>query len=305
VAVLLLAWALGRAPRSAHAQEHAPETTRSRAGLAGAEEARGHPAADEDAVVDLYAPDLATHPAPRGVPAATVRLPARGGAPRAVVVLLHGWSCCAPAMVRRGAGPAGLVRCGDRRVPGWGLGEVVAEAAPEVALVVPQLAVLARDGRPGRFAEPGVPGRWVEEAVARAAAARRATPPAEDAPLVLAAHSAGYETLLAWLRDPRVARRTRAVVLLDALYAGAAPLVEWAAGAPERRLVSVHTVGGRTERETARLLSIARRRLGETAVATQMTPGARVVALPTRAPHGAVPERHLGGLLQALDLAAR
>jgi hypothetical protein len=253
--------------------------------------------------VDVHAPDLASHVVPRGVPTATVRLPDGGRRPSDVVVLLHGWNCCAPAMVRSGDTTAGLVRCGGRAVLGWGLGDIVASSAPAAALVVPQLALLAPDGRPGRFAEPGFAVHWLDAMLRRAAAAVGTQPPPPDAPLLLAAHSAGYETLLAWLRDPSIARRTRAVVLLDALYAGVHPLLAWVAGSPERRVLSVHTLGGRTARETRRLLDLARRRLGPDAVDTstgRMT--ARVIGIATRAPHGAVPGRHLGTLLAALGV---
>src|SRR5690606_38361263 len=130
---------------------------------------------------------------------------------------------------------AGEVRCARRwrTEPGWDL--VRALGPSRARFVLPQLAFRARDGSPGRFREPRFAPRFLDYLGLG------------DGPIVLAAHSAGFESALAWLRSD-VRDRVRAVVLFDALYAGTPTFVEWVAERDDRRLVSYVIGQGSTRR---------------------------------------------------------
>ncbi len=237
---------------------------------------------------------------PEGVPNVVVRPGTSDGAPARFVVLLHGYRGCAEVLVRSGS-----TRCGSRgRVHrGWGLGDAFAASSRDAILVVPQLALLARDGSPGRFAREGYFADFLAElrgAIARELGAR-AAPPA-DAPITLMAHSAGYEAALSVLAHGGVARRVDRVVLFDALYAGAPRFLAWALGDRARSLVSIHTGGGATAAQSRALARAARERLPAAELADHPASlrearGARVVVFETTAPHGRVPIRHLAEVL--------
>lgn len=222
----------------------------------------------------------ASHSLPRGAVSTAAYLPPAlvGGAHAQIIVLLHGWSCCAAAMVT-----SARQRCGGVMRDGWGLGARVDESGTDTLFLVPQLALGARDGSAGRFAQSGFFAAWLSEAL-DALGARLPGDRARwaAAPIALVAHSAGYETALAILRDTHGAGRVRRVVMLDALYAGSAQLVSWLAADDARRVVSVHTRGVATTRENARLVALAQRTLGAAAI------GTRVLVVPTRAGHAAL-----------------
>ena len=223
----------------------------------------------------------ASHVVPRGGATTLAYFPPAlaGGEHARIVVLLHGWSCCAAAIVT-----SARQRCGGVLREGWGLGARIDESETDTLFLVPQLALGARDGSAGRFVEPGFFVAWLSEtldALGPRLPGDRARWAA--APVALIAHSAGYETALAVLRDDDAARRVRRVVMLDALYAGSAQLVAWLASDSTRAVVSVHTRGVSTTRENARLVALAERSLGHEAI------GTRVLVTPTRAGHAALP----------------
>jgi hypothetical protein len=235
----------------------------------------------------------ASHPVPRGAPTTVAYLPPeetpgeRRGAPR-VVVVLHGWTCCAATMIADRA-----ERCAGRVRVAWGLGARTDESGTPTLVLVPQLSLGERDGRAGRFTERGFFAAWLSEALDAIDAQRPGTRTRwRDAPVALVAHSAGYETALAIVRDPSSAARVRFVALLDALYSGAPTLVRWLNDDAARRLVSVHTAAPKTRDENARLAALATRTLGPTALDT------RVRITPTRAAHGALPGLLFAGILR-------
>ncbi len=238
---------------------------------------------------------------PDGVPNVVVRLGAGARPPARVHVLLHGFRGCAEVLVR-----SGPTRCGTRGPArrGWALGDSFAAAAPEGLLVVPQLALLARDGSPGRLARDGYLRALLDEL--RAAIVERrgaAAAPIADAPITLLAHSAGFEAALAVLARGGLDARIDRVVLFDALYAGAPRFLEWVAADSRRTLVSIHTGRGATAASSRALARAARERLGEGAVvegtrAPREAGAARVVVLETNAPHGEVPARHFADALR-------
>jgi pimeloyl-ACP methyl ester carboxylesterase len=228
-------------------------------------------------------------------------------APLHVVVLLHGWSCCAESFV-------GTTPCGPRdpATRGWNVARHHDRARTSSILVAPQLALLARDSSPGRFGERGFFRDWLAEVLAGPLAERvgRTVRPADVASVTLVAHSAGYQTALAIVDRGEVPVTN--VVLLDALYSGTERFLAWVAEADGRRLVSVHTALRSTSRQSALLARLARGRLGRRTVATvniaalgRAIARHRVVTAETPFGHGEVPARHLAEILGSLGLPPR
>lgn len=247
----------------------------------------------------------ASHEVPDGGPHAVVHVPQgfRVGDEVHVVVFLHGWRGCARALAAEGR--VGCVP-GGPPTEGWGLVDRHAAAETNTVLLVPQLAWRARDGSPGRLAEEGFFAAMSREIFAGPLAEMGVEP----GPITLVAHSAGYESALAILEHGGV--RVQNVVLLDALYAGAAELVRWAAGDDSRRLISLHTGRGKTRRQSLKLARLARQAMGAEAIAldpdlplAEAVPGHRVVVMRSPHPHGAIPRRQLEEALRALPLPAR
>lgn len=252
---------------------------------------------------------------PDGVADAVVHVP-EGFDPRPpvhVVVLLHGWSCCAESFV-------GTTPCGPRDPAprGWGVSRHHDRAGTNTVLVAPQLALLERDSSPGRFSERAFFRSWLGEILEGPLSRRLGTRLDEGdlGTVTLVAHSAGYQTALAILENGDLPVTN--VVLLDALYSGTERFVAWLAAtpsradAPSRHLVSVHTRLRSTSRQSALLARLARARLGRPAVATPSIAGLRravsahaAVVAETPFGHGEVPARHLSEILSALGLPGR
>lgn len=243
------------------------------------------------------APSVIVHAPPGFDPARPLRL----------VVFLHGWSGCARVLVH--AGPTACKE-GEREREGWGLAARVDEAGTDALFVVPQLAFMRRSGHPGRFSEPGRFRAFLGELLTSLApriGPGRALADVEG--VTLLAHSAGFEAALAILRGGGV--EVGNVVLFDALYAGVEPFAAWALGAPDRRLVSLYTGGGRTARQSRRLARRLDAAVGDgLARDREASPAARlrearVLIARSTAPHGQVPARHIPELLGPLGLSTR
>ena len=186
-------------------------------------------------------------------------------------------------------------RSDARDEPGWGLAEVPRGYA---ALFIPQLAWRKRSGSPGRLRDAGF-YRALMDRAARAAGERDPG----SLRITVVAHSAGYETALAGLpHDPRIDE----VLLLDALYGGAAEFAAWLGADPFRRVVSVHTGRGGPDRETRALAKRVRRTEGPGAVrsgsadALPAVLGPRLTVLRTAVKHRDIPRARLVPLLEAL-----
>jgi hypothetical protein len=249
---------------------------------------------------------------PPTAPGFAIHIPAGFDAARpfAIVVFLHGWSGCTRALVEveeascLDGGPAG---------PAWGLSRVHDAAGTNSVLVVPQLAWLARSGAPGAYRVGGTFSTLLDRALAEAreaGAPAGLTPAAADS-ILLVPHSAGFETALAiWEAGDHDADIDR-VLLLDSLYRGTDGFARWVAGNDARRIVSLYTGDQSTHQESQRLAQIARRALGDDAVALHPDdPLAaitthRVVVDSTRIPHGAIPRLSLPELLRAFGLPTR
>ncbi|NOY92704.1 MAG: hypothetical protein GXP55_16060 [Deltaproteobacteria bacterium] len=217
------------------------------------------------------------------------------------VVFLHGYSACVRALSARGQVPCGE---GLPTREGWGLADAADDSGRALALLLPQLAFLRRDGDPGRLVEPGEARRLLEGAMRRGyAVSGRGTPP--PGPWILIAHSGGFTAAAAIAAHGEL--ELRAIVLLDALY-GAGPLfARWLTRNPRARLVSVHRPGGEPARLTRLLARRLRRELGPAAVAKSSLDQLavalrdhRFVELQVRTPHAQIPSRHLAALLRAL-----
>lgn len=283
-------------------------------GAASTSEERAATSAPEPAPAGLSGPrqlaarlSVRTHAdLPEDAPSVVVHAPA-GFRPERVrlVLYLHGWEGCAAQF-----GPTGAATCqpGGPAVEGWGLAEAHAGAGEaQSLLVVPQLAWRARSGTPGRFSEPGVADAWLRALVAELLGPELGLERLEDIEeIVLTAHSGGY-TVARELLEHGSAWPVRALVIFDGLYGGTEAFAAWAAGSPERRLVSLHTDYPATRRESQRLAELARARLGAAAVARDpedlgaALATARVVVARSPAHHGAVPGRHLEAVLAGLS----
>ncbi len=240
--------------------------------------------------------DEPSHPVPEGAPHALVHVPEgfRSDQPWDLVVFLHGWNGCVNVLM--GAGPTRCVGNMGAEHEGWELGRVFDQAERNALFLMPQLAFDRRDGTSGRFREDGFARRFLE------AVADRVEPWPERPPrrTILTAHSAGFETALAWLQHGEVP--IDEVVLFDALYSGTAIFAEWWKETEDRRLVSIHIGSGSTAWQSRRLRRIAawaNRSLGES-----LSSDASMVVMETDVPHRDVPRAHLVDALRGTEAAA-
>jgi hypothetical protein len=240
----------------------------------------------------------------RDAPEVLVQRPAAAAPDVDVVLYLHGYDGCVEVLAGRGP-----TRCHPRARPveGWDLLGAHAEVSAPSWLVMPQLAFMTRDGSPGRLARPGGARRLVDEVLRRAAP--DGAPPPRVRSVVVAAHSAAFESAIAVVRHGGLDAVLRHVVLLDALYSGGPVFGEWVAADPGRSLVAFHTAGGTPERRARELVARIGRRLGDRLVAGEnaseadVSPG-RVVLARARTGHRGVPRRYLGPTLSRLLGAA-
>ncbi len=221
-----------------------------------------------------------SHDTPDGAPHAILR---RVDAPRGVVVFLHGWRGCARVLSQ-----AGDVACanGMEAQRGWALNAAHAGASSQTRFVVAQLSWLRRSGDAGHFERDGFAARWLREI---------GVP--DDLPITIVAHSAGFETAMAWLRHGELGDRIRHVVLFDALYAGAEFFASWVSEDPSRRLISYFTGATQTRRQNRRLRGLLTR--AGTPLSTTLE-GRRASVIYTPIRHADVPRRHLTEVLRHL-----
>lgn len=227
--------------------------------------------------------------------------------PLRLVVFLHGWSGCARMLML-----PGRAACHDRDDPreGWDLAGRFDASGSDALFLVVQLAMMARDGSAGRFEEEGRFRAFLTDTLRALRGRIGEVELADVESIALLAHSAGYESALAVLAHGGV--EIDRVVLFDALYRGVEPFLAWAAGDPDRRLVSLYTGEGRTARQSAMLGARAVSVLGQGSTATDAPSSLveqvrtfRVVVARSPVPHGSVPARHIPELLEPLGLGGR
>jgi hypothetical protein len=223
--------------------------------------------------------------------------------PLHLVVFLHGYRGCARVLAERGR-----VRCkpdvaSDPEREGWDLAGHHDQAGTNTLLVIPQLAFMRRDGRPGCFARRGCFRRFLEELLGETLAPALGGPRsfADIGSLTLVAHSAGYQAALAILEQGQVSDRVHTVVLMDALYGYSARYARWLTErAPAQcRLVSFYLGRGKTYRESRALFAQVRRKLGERSARQ------RVTLARAHAAHALIPAAHLAPVLSGLPLPRR
>jgi pimeloyl-ACP methyl ester carboxylesterase len=248
------------------------------------------------------------------VPAVLVHAPAGFDAkpPLHLVVFLHGFNGCTAVLAA-----SGPTRCrpGGPEYAGYGLSQVHDSAGTNTLLVIPQLALMRREGDPGCFARAGCFRRFLQELLSETLASQLggARSLHDVGSVTLVAHSAGYRAALAILQHGEVSARVRSVVLMDALYGEAEAYASWLVHAPsDARLISIYLPGSKTQAGNRTLLRIARRQLGATRV--QKLDGAllppamaplRLLVAEGHTPHKLVPEGYLVPVLRALGLPAR
>lgn len=233
--------------------------------------------------------------------------------PLHIVVYLHGYMGCAEVLMGEGN-----VACkpGEPLLRGWDLARIHDSAGANTLFVIPQLAFMKRNGRPGCFGRSGCFRAFIAEVLAALPSARLSGKKtmADVAALTLIAHSAGYRATLAILEYGGVQSLVREVVLFDALYAGSERFLAWIAGAGsrQRHLVCLHTGAGAPALRSAQLLRAARRALGAASVAQldaqvdepsfgEAMLGKRLVVARVKVPHRQVPAAYLGRVLRALE----
>jgi hypothetical protein len=251
-----------------------------------------------------------------GVPSAIVHAPP-GFDPRAplsLVVFLHGFSCCVPALMSREPAPC---RAGDVLHEGWDLGRIHDSAHTNTLLIVPQLALMKRDGDPGAFARDGGFRAFLEELLAGPLAAQLGGPRTlrDVSSIDLVAHSGGYHALLAILeRGGLPSRLIHGVVMLDALYGETPRFAAFIAqhAAQGLHFVSIALPNGTTAHENRELARLLRARLGAGAVTHASVAGIAdavaahaIVIAEGSPPHRLMPSTHLPDVLRALHGRSR
>jgi hypothetical protein len=233
--------------------------------------------------------------------------------PLHLVVYLHGFNGCAEVLMN-----GGDVACKPGAAPltGWNLAAAHDAARTNTLFVIPQLAFMKRNGRPGCFGRSGCFRDFIAEVLAALPESRLGGRKslADVATLTLVAHSAGYRAASAILEYGAVQQLLHDVVLFDALYGKQEIFLGWISTARKqaRRLVSLHTGAGTPAVQTFALLRHANRALGanntakldadfDDAALRAALGGKRVVIARANVPHREVPGAYLARVLEALE----
>lgn len=251
-----------------------------------------------------------------GVPSAIVHAPKGfdARAPLALSVFLHGFSCCVAVLLGRGPTPC---REGESLHEGWDLARYHDDAKVNSLLVVPQLAFMKRDGRPGSFGDAGGFRAFLEELLRgelgqRLGGARGLR---DVARVDLIVHSGGYHTALAIMERGGLPRGLlRSVVLLDALYGETPRFARYVEQHARDGLqfVVVSLPNATPQRESRVLLRRLQGSLGADAIAiagprdlAQAVADRAIVIAEGTPPHRLLPATHLAELLRALHAPQR
>lgn len=172
----------------------------------------------------------------------------------------------------------------------------VEQSGLNAVLVAPQFGSNVLDSSAGRFWEPGVFDRYLDEAAGRLAALY-GDPSAQShfnsMDVVIVAYSGGYQPAAYALQVGGANSRIKGVILLDALYAETERFAQWVRG-PGRGafFVSVHSASTRPENQRLQ------RSLEEAGIAIQ-------TGLPARIGPGTVAIHGVGGEVVHNDFVTR
>ena len=257
---------------------------------------------------ELTLQHAAFHPA--GVPNVVVHgAQPPPSAPINLVVFLHGFRGCAKAIMAQEQ-----VRCGDALVAGQNLAAPHDAAGTNSILVVPQLALLKRSGAPGAFGKDSEFRVFLKELLDDGLAGELGPGAFERLhEVVLIAHSAGYQAMLAILARGQVNEWVTRVVLLDALYGGNFELQKWLKQSTQRHVISLYSRRGKPAHNT-KTLERSLRRAGHQTFALNPEDlsahqNASVTVTPARAalawaelktPHSEFPQAHLAAIERLL-----
>src|SRR5262249_25266582 len=125
----------------------------------------------------------------------------------------------------------------------------VEQSGLNAVLVAPQFAVDALDSSSGRFWEPGVFAKFLDEAVGKLTQLHgdeRARPVLERAPVVIAGYSGGYNPAAFALAVGGANRRVHGVMLFDGLFSEIGKVGDWLGKRPAAVFFSAVSQGPRT-----------------------------------------------------------
>src|SRR5262245_15074789 len=135
----------------------------------------------------------------------------------------------------------------------------VEQSGLNAALVAPQFAVDALDSSSGRFWEPGVFAKFVDEAAERLTRLHgdpRARAVFEQAPVVIVGYSGGYNPAAYAVALGGANHRVLGVVLLDGLFAEIDKFADWLAKRPPSCFFTAYSKAARAEHaELQRMLT--------------------------------------------------
>src|SRR5262245_2870264 len=134
----------------------------------------------------------------------------------------------------------------------------VEQSGLNAVLVAPQFAIDALDSSSGRFWEPGVFAKFLDEAADRLARLHgdpRARSVFERAPVVIVGYSGGYNPAAFTLAFGGANQRVQGIILLDGLFAEYDKFADWLAKRPPAFFLSAYGKAARSEHaELQRLL---------------------------------------------------
>jgi hypothetical protein len=152
----------------------------------------------------------------------------------------------------------------------------VEQSGLNAVLVAPQFAVDALDSSSGRFWEPGVFAKFLDEAADRLARLHgdpRARAAFAEAPVVIVGYSGGYNPAAFALAVGGANHRLRGVVLLDGLFAEIDKFADWLAKRPEAFFFSAYGKAARAEHTELQRMLTERGVSVQTTLPARLTPG--------------------------------
>jgi hypothetical protein len=152
----------------------------------------------------------------------------------------------------------------------------VEQSGLNAVLVAPQFAIDALDSSSGRFWEPGVFAKFLDEAADRLTRLHgdpRARSVFERAPVVIVGYSGGYNPAAFALALGGVHQRVHGVVLLDGLFAEYDKFADWLAKRPPAFFLSAYGKAARTDHAELQRLLVERGVSYQKTLPARLNPG--------------------------------